>query len=52
MTRKDFSKLQITVHKEKESYFEHEEFIGGVPPFLRGIHSTMYFEKPLKGQMI
>lgn len=48
MKRKDFSKLQITVQKEKETYFEHEEFIAGTAPFLRGIYSTMYFQKKLK----
>lgn len=47
MKRKDFSKLQVTVQKEKKSYFEHEEFTGGTAPFLRGIYSTMYFQKKL-----
>jgi len=46
--RKDFSKLHIEVLKEKESYFNHEDFIAGVAPNLRGIHSTMYFQNPLK----
>ena len=48
MKRKDFSKLKITVQKEKDTYFEHEDFIAGVAPFLRGIHSTMYLQTPLE----
>ncbi|RXP56169.1 hypothetical protein EC396_07810 [Lutibacter sp. HS1-25] len=48
MMRKDFSKLHIEVLKEKESYFNHEDFIAGVAPNLRGIHTTMYFQNPLK----
>tara|TARA_R110001583_G_scaffold43034_2_gene136813 strand:+ start:3655 stop:4284 length:630 start_codon:yes stop_codon:yes gene_type:complete len=48
MKRKDFSKLKITVQKEKDSYFEHEDYIAGVAPNLRGIHSTMYFQKSLE----
>jgi methylmalonyl-CoA mutase len=48
MKRKDFSKLKIEVQKEKEHYFDHEDFIAGVAPFLRGIHSTMFLQTPLK----
>lgn len=52
MKRKDFSQLQISVQKEKDSYFEHEDFIAGIAPFLRGIYPTMYFQKPLKTEII
>ena len=31
---------------EKEIYFEHEDYIAGIPPFLRGINSTMYVNSP------
>lgn len=48
MKRKDFSKLKVDVQKEKDFYFEHEDYIAGVPPYLRGIHSTMYLQEPLK----
>lgn len=48
MKRKDFSKLKIEVQKEKNNYFEHEDYIAGVAPFLRGIHTTMYLQNPLK----
>jgi len=48
MKRKDFSKLKVEVQKKKDFYFEHEDYIAGVLPFLRGIYSTMYFQEPLK----
>jgi len=48
MKRKDFSKLKVEVQKEKKFYFEHEDYIAGVPPYLRGIYATMYLEEPLK----
>ena len=48
MKRKDFSKLMINVQKEKNTYFEHEDFIAGVSPNLRGIYASMYFQIPLK----
>ena len=45
MKRKDFSDLKIETQNEKDIYFEHEEFIAGTVPFLRGIYPTMYLEK-------
>lgn len=48
MKRKNFSNLKIEVQKEKNSYFEHEDYIAGTPPFLRGINSTMYLQKEWK----
>ena len=48
MKRKDFSNIKIEVKNEKDSYFEHEDYIAGVAPNLRGIHSTMYFQTPIK----
>jgi methylmalonyl-CoA mutase N-terminal domain/subunit len=48
MKRKDFSKLKVEVQKEKDSYFEHEDYIAGAPPYLRGIYATMYLQEPLK----
>jgi len=41
MKRKDFSKLKLNIQKEKEIYFEHEDYVAGIAPFLRGINSTM-----------
>jgi len=52
MKRKDFSKLKIEVQREKELFFEHEDFIAGVAPFLRGIHSTMHLQTPLKTTLL
>lgn len=48
MKRKDFSKLKLNVQKDKEIYFEHEDYIAGVAPFLRGINSTMYINNSWK----
>jgi len=48
MERKDFSNLEITVHNKKDLIFEHEDYIAGIAPNLRGIHATMYFQTPLE----
>lgn len=52
MKRKDFSHLKITVQKEKNISFDHENSAAGFPPFLRGIHSTMYLQIPLQKTII
>ena len=44
MKRKDFSHLKIASISEKEPYFDHEDYIAGVSPFLRGIKSTMFVQ--------
>tara|TARA_R110001583_G_scaffold82774_1_gene219298 strand:- start:33584 stop:35152 length:1569 start_codon:yes stop_codon:yes gene_type:complete len=46
MKRKDFSKLKVKVQNEKDAYFEHEDYIAGFAPNLRGPYSTMYVQKP------
>jgi methylmalonyl-CoA mutase len=46
MKRKDFSKLNIESQNEKDAYFEHENFIAGTAPYLRGPYSTMYVRQP------
>lgn len=48
MKRKDFSNLKVEVQKEKNNYFEHEDYIAGSAPFLRGINSTGYLQTPWK----
>lgn len=48
MKRKDFSKLTVEVQNKKNFYFEHENYIAGVSPYLRGIYTTMYLQQPLK----
>lgn len=52
MKRKDFSTLSIQTQYEKNTYFEHENFIAGTPPFLRGIHSTMFIQSSIKTQLL
>jgi len=46
MKRKDFSQLKIESSNKKESYFEHENYIAGTAPNLRGPYSTMYVRRP------
>ena len=46
MKRKDFSKLSIESQNEKDTYFEHENYIAGIAPNLRGPYSTMYVSRP------
>ncbi len=46
MKRKDFSKLAVESQNEKETYFEHENYIAGTAPNLRGPYSTMYVRQP------
>ncbi len=48
MKRKDFSNLEITVQDKKDTIFEHEQYVAGIAPNLRGIHATMYFQTPLE----
>lgn len=50
--RKDFSNLKIDVQKEKKTYYEHEDFVAGTPPFLRGSYSTMYLQKPIEHRIL
>lgn len=52
MKRKDFSDIEITVQNKKNTFFEHENYIAGTAPFLRGINSTMYLQKPLKTHIL
>ena len=44
MKRKDFSNLKIEVQNKKNMYFEHENYIAGAPPFLRGIYSFSKYQ--------
>lgn len=46
MKRKDFSKLQVKTIDKVTSSLQHENFVAGIPPFLRGPYSTMYVNKP------
>ncbi|MDO9262189.1 MAG: methylmalonyl-CoA mutase, partial [Flavobacteriaceae bacterium] len=46
MKRKDFSKLLVKTIDQVTSSLQHENFVAGIPPFLRGPYSTMYVNKP------
>jgi methylmalonyl-CoA mutase len=46
MKRKDFSQLKITSQTEKEISFEHENYVAGIVPYLRGPYSTMFVRQP------
>lgn len=46
MKRKDFSQLKIASLTEKEPNFEHENYVAGIEPYLRGPYSTMFVRQP------
>jgi methylmalonyl-CoA mutase len=46
MKRKDFSQLTIASQNKKDTHFEHENFVAGIAPNLRGPYSTMYVRRP------
>ena len=46
MSRKSFENISLLKENVIENKFYHEEFIAGVPPFLRGPYSTMYISRP------
>lgn len=52
MRRKDFSDLKIEVQNNKNSCFPQENYIAGVPPFLRGSSSTMFLQNSIKSKYI
>ena len=46
MKRKDFSQLKIASQVEKETFVEHENYVAGIVPYLRGPYSTMFVRQP------
>jgi len=46
MSRKDFSHLEIQTTDSKDIHFDHENYIAGTAPNLRGPYSTMYVRRP------
>lgn len=46
MKRKDFSQLTVEPLNKKEFHFEHENYIAGIAPNLRGPYSTMFVRRP------
>ncbi|MDG1528170.1 MAG: methylmalonyl-CoA mutase [Polaribacter sp.] len=47
MSRKNIQNISLTnSDKQTENSFFHEDFVAGIPPFLRGPYSTMYVRRP------
>ena len=46
MTRKSFENINIETEKIENKRFDHENFVAGLPPFLRGPYSSMYIKRP------
>src|SRR5210317_1322740 len=46
MKRKDLSNLTLKTTTEKKQQFEHENYVAGIAPNLRGPYSTMYVRRP------
>ncbi len=46
MKKIDFQKVGINRSDFKRKVFQHENFVAGIPPFLRGPYSTMYVRRP------
>ena len=48
MSRKNLQHIKLKVKSQKPEVksFEHENFVAGLPPFLRGPYSTMYVRRP------
>ncbi|MGV6845990.1 MAG: methylmalonyl-CoA mutase [Lutibacter sp.] len=46
MKRLDCSKINLEFNSERNKVFKHENYIAGIPPFLRGPYTTMYVQKP------
>ncbi len=46
MKRKDFSQLGIDTKNRKDTCFDHENYVAGIVPNLRGPYSTMYVRRP------
>jgi methylmalonyl-CoA mutase len=47
MNRKNLQNISLgTAQNQSENTFFHENFVAGIPPFLRGPYSTMYVRRP------
>jgi methylmalonyl-CoA mutase len=46
MSRKNFEHLNLENISERKSSFQHENFVAGIAPNLRGPYSTMYVRRP------
>jgi len=43
---KSWKDLRITFEESSPREFAHEDFVAGIPPYLRGPYSTMYVRRP------
>ena len=46
MSRKSFKKINLKSEELSNKKLSHEEFVAGIPPYLRGPYSTMYISRP------
>ncbi len=46
MKKINFQRIDIDRSEFKGKLFRHEQFVAGIPPFLRGPYSTMYVGRP------
>ena len=46
MKRKDIQNIQVQTQEKDQVNYEHELFVAGIPPYLRGPYSTMYVRRP------
>jgi methylmalonyl-CoA mutase len=43
--RKNIQNITLDSNKKETTKFEHENFVAGIPPYLRGPYSTMYVRR-------
>ena len=46
MSRKSFKKINLKSEELSNKKLSHEDFVAGIPPYLRGPYSTMYISRP------
>ncbi len=46
MKRKSFENINVETEKIENKKYDHEGFVAGLPPFLRGPYSSMYIKRP------
>ena len=46
MSRKSFDNINLQTEDITGSKLDHEQFVAGIPPFLRGPYSSMYIKRP------
>ena len=46
MQRKNIQHIKVRQNKIREHSFEHQNFVAGIAPYLRGPYATMYVQRP------